>query len=210
MSSWVRRTFAWAVLLLSLSGVGGSARAQDGTVVWIQPPAGNYQAGETFAVSVGIEDVVGLYGADVRVAFDPARLQVVETAVTPETNLLSPPWMILYNLVDNQAGTVVYVLTMLNPQVPASGSGALFSFHLRALAMGPATVTISEQILSNINGEVLPATTAGAIYQVGQPANRVFLPFVQRLRLGGTMVNRAPGESLWCDAFDRDGRLKNE
>ena len=202
----VRYTLTCAVLLLSLFAVGGDARAHDGAVIWIRPTAGNYQAGETFAVNVGIDNVAGLYGADVRVAFDPARLQIVETSVTPQTGLLSPPWMILFNLVDNQAGTVVYVLTMLNPQVPVSGSGALFSFHFRALAPGPATVTISEQILTSIDGEEIPATTTGAVYQVGQQANRVFLPVVLRMGLVDMQAKGAAGGSFWHDALESDWR----
>lgn len=201
-SSWIRRALAWTVLLWSIAGLGESAGAQDGAVIWIRPAAGNYYVGQTFGVSVGIDDVADLYGADVRVAFDPARLQIVETSVTPETGLLAPPWMILFNQVDNQAGTVVYVLTMLNPQVPVSGSGALFSFHFRALAPGPVTVAISEQILTNINGEVIPATTAGALYQLGQSANRVFLPLV--LRLSSTAPQT--GASFGHDACASDWR----
>lgn len=180
MASFGRRGLVWAVLLLGLASICRSARAQDGAVIWIQPAAGAYAVNETFTVKVGIEDVADLYGAEVRIAFDPARLQVVETSVTPETDLLSPPWQVYFNQVNNEAGTIFYVATLLNPHLPVSGSGALFSFHFRTLAMGAVTVAVTQHTLSNIDGEVIPATTAGAMYQVGQAANRLFLPLILR------------------------------
>jgi hypothetical protein len=149
---------------------------QDGAVVRILPAAGTYGVGETIAVVVRIEGVAGLYGVDIRVGFDPARLEVVEPAVTPGTDLLSPPWMILFNQVDNKAGTIVYVVTLLNPHVPVSGSGVLFSFHFRTRASGSATASISEQTLTNIDGELIAATTAGAVYQIEHQGHQVFLP----------------------------------
>jgi hypothetical protein len=181
----LRRWLTWAVLLAGLAGLTSSAAAQDGAVVTIQPATGTYGVGETFRVDVRIEDVVALYGVDIRVAFDPARLEVVEPAITAGTDLLAPPWMIFYNQVDNEAGTIVYVVTMVNPQVPVSGSGVVFSFHFRTLAAGTTAVHISEQTLTDIDGVLITATTSGAIYQVEQQGHRVFLPWVLQASSGG-------------------------
>ena len=185
MSKRVCRWLGWALVLSVLTGICGGATAQDGAVVRIAPAAGSYAVGATFAVDVRIEDVADLYGVDIRVAFDPARLQIVEPEVTPGTGLLSPPWMLLFNQVDNEAGKVVYVVTMLNPQVPVSGSGVVFSFHFRTLMAGQAAVDISERTLTDINGELIAATTAGAVYQVEGQGYRVLLPLVLRASSGG-------------------------
>ena len=198
----VRRWLAGAALLAGLASISAGAAAQNGTVVWIQPAAGTHQVGETFAVDVRIENVFALYGVDVHVAFDPTRLQVVESTVTPETGLLSPPWQVYFNQVNNQAGTVWYVATLLNPHLPVSGSGALFSFHFRARAEGPAAADITEHTLSDINGEAIPATTAGAVYQVGpQVRHQVFLASVLRRdsRTGSSVAQPAapPGAPHW-------------
>jgi hypothetical protein len=184
---------ALALLVTTSAGIAGSASAQVGTVVSIRPAAGAYQLGETFAVEVRIDDVSDLYGVDVRVTFDPACLEVVETAVTPGTDLLSPPWLILFNQVDNQTGTIWYVVTLLNPHPPVSGSGVLYSFHFKTLAMGSAAVGITELTLSDINGELIPATTAGAVYQVGHQA---FLPLAFNESSGGRRTGGAVGASL--------------
>ncbi len=186
--------FALALLVTIVAGVAGGAFAQVGTMVSIQPAEGAYQPGETFAVEVRIDDVVDLYGIDVRVAFDPDRLEVVETAVTPGTDLLSPPWLILFNQVDNQAGTIWYVVTLLNPHPPVSGSGALYTFHFKTLAMGPATAGIAELTLSDINGDLISATTAGAVYQVG---HQVFLPLTLRKGSGDRPAGGEASGSFW-------------
>lgn len=184
---------ALALLVITVAGIAGGASAQVGTVVSIQPAEGAYRPGDTFAVEVRIDDVADLYGIDVRVAFDPDRLEVVETAVTPGTDLLSPPWLILFNQVDNQAGTIWYVVTLLNPHPPVSGSGVLYSFHFKTLAMGPAAAGIAELTLSDINGDLIPAAAAGALYQVG---HQLFLPSVLRSSSGsrpaGGSFRRAP------------------
>jgi len=179
-TAW-RRSACWLLLLTALLGAALPAGAQDGTIVWIQPPSGSFQPGDTFAVQVRIDDVADLYGLDVRLAFDPDLLQVVEAQVMPETELLSPPWLIAYNLVDNEAGTIMYVVTLLSPHPPVSGSGAIFSFHFEAVQDGTALVEISEQWLSDINGDLIPATAAGAVYQVGFVGGYVsYVPLVSR------------------------------
>jgi hypothetical protein len=178
-----RRWLRWIILLTSLVGIAMGASADDAAVVSVDPAGGVYQVGETLAATVVIENVVDLYGVDVRVAFDPARLEVVEPSVTPGTALLSPPWLILYNQVDNTAGTIWYVVTLLNPHLPVSGSGPLFSFHFRTTAPGVAEADIAEQTLSDINGELIPAVTEGAIYAAG---GQVFLPMIPCKSRGGS------------------------
>lgn len=164
------------VLLLAVAGMPLCAAAQDGAVVRIQPATGTYGVGETFLVQVRIADVADLYGVDIRLAFDATRLQVVEAAVTPGTDLLSPPWWPFLNQVDNEAGTIAYVVTMINPQVPVSGSGVAFSFHFRTLGSGSAVTDVVERTLTDIDGMLIAATAAGATYQVGAPQHQVFLP----------------------------------
>ena len=198
----------WIALVLLLSSLGCLTRgvgAEDGAVLSIQPAEGTYLVGETFVAKVRIEDVVDLYGLDVHVAFDPARLQVVGSTITPETELLSPPWLILFKQVDNQAGTIWYVVTLLNPHLPVSGSGALFSLQFRTVAAGSTAVSISEQTLSNINGELIPATTAGATYKVEQ-GHRLFLPLVLRGRSGGRQLGGAVHGSFWQGTLEGDWR----
>ena len=196
MMTRIRRGLAWALCLSALVAISVGAARDDGALVRIEPAAGAYAVGETFAVEVRIEDVAELYGADVRVAFDPSRLEVVEPEVTLETDLLSPPWLVLFNEVDNEAGTIVYVTTLLNPNPPISGSGALFSFHFRTLAAGSTRATITAQTLTDIDGELITAATAGAFYRVG---HQIFLPLVAGQSSHATQGGIA-NSSSWHDA----------
>jgi len=168
----------WLCCIILLLITGTTTRAagrEDTAVVSIEPAGGHFAPGQTFAVAVRIEDVRELYGLDVRIAYDLSQLDVVESAVTPGTHLLSPPWLILYNQVDNDAGTIWYVLTLLNPHPPVSGSGEVFSFHFRAKAMGEAVVHIAEHALSDANGSDIPAAPEIARYVIGHQA---FCPLV--------------------------------
>lgn len=199
-STLLTRYRLWLALLL-VAGVlstSGSASAQTPTIIRVQPALGNYAPGQTFAAAVRIENVNALYGIDIHVAFDPHRLQVVESSVTPGTDLLSPPWLILFNQVDNEAGTIWYVATLLNPHEPVNGSGTLFSFHWRTVESGLTKVTIPEHTLSDINGELIEASTAGATYGA---AKQVFLPLLLRAASRGGQAgisdSRAVPQTEW-------------
>jgi hypothetical protein len=127
-------------------------------------------------VEVWVEEVIDLYGVDIRIGFDQHRLEVVESQLAPSDDLLSPD-SVLFNIVDNEAGQLWYVATQLGPREPVSGSGMLFSFTFRALREGHGTADVLEQILANHHGELIPAETSGAVYWIEGP-RRVFLPLV--------------------------------
>lgn len=181
------------ILVAGLLSIAVNAIADDGAEVSIAPSGGAYTLGESFAASVRIENVIDLYGIDVRVAFDPTRLEVVEPSVTPGTSLLSPPWLILYNQVDNKAGKIWYVVTLLNPHLPVRGSGDLYTLHFRTRAAGVAEVDIAESTLSDINGQLIPSATRDAHYQVG---GQVFLPSISCRCCESCQVHGVAGDAL--------------
>lgn len=164
-----------AVVFLPLLGVYGLNLTPDAAIV-VNPPTGSYQVGETIAVEVWVEDVVNLYGADIRLAFDATRLQVLDAdpnlpgiQVQPRSDILSPDFIIRREA-DNVAGTVWYAATQINPSPPASGSGALFSFTFITLAEGLTDVTVTAYQLADANGMSIPAQASGAVYQIGDDA----------------------------------------
>ncbi|MBK8986881.1 MAG: hypothetical protein IPM39_12535 [Chloroflexi bacterium] len=164
-----------AVLFLPLLGVYGLNQTSD-TAIVVNPPTGSYAVGETIAVEVWVEDVVDLYGVDIRLAFDATRLQVLDAdpnlpgvQVTPRSDILSPDFVIRREA-DNVAGTVWYAATQINPSPPASGSGALFSFTFMTIAEGLTNVTVTTYQLADANGLSIPAQASGAVYQIGDGA----------------------------------------
>ena len=86
-------------------------------------------------LQVWVNDVVGLYGADIQLSFAPDVLEVVDSnsgasGIQVENGGFLKPDFIVINSADNSQGTIRYAMTQLNPTVPASGSGVLFVVHL--------------------------------------------------------------------------------
>ncbi|MEO8082909.1 MAG: cohesin domain-containing protein [Ardenticatenales bacterium] len=146
-----------------------------------QPPAtiavGDATIGEgrTGAVVVTVRDVVGLYGADVQLAFDPHRVQVEDAnpakpGVQVQLGSFLSADLVVRNVADNVAGTVHVAATQLNPAAPASGTGELFSVTFRALNSGVTTpVTVASSMLSSRDGIEIPAgASAGRITLVAR------------------------------------------
>lgn len=151
------------------------------TSAYAQPPAtiavGDATIGEgrTGAVVVTVRDVVGLYGADVQLAFDPHRVQVEDAnpakpGVQVQLGSFLSADLVVRNVADNAAGTVHVVFTQLNPAAPASGTGDLFSVTFRALNSGATTpVTVTSSMLSSRDGIEIPAgASAGRITLVAR------------------------------------------
>lgn len=183
MSGWMRFVCRASLLVLSLLLVVPLPAAGAAADTWVRvlPPGGTYTEGEPIAVEILIEDVAALYGADVRLAFDAGRLAVLDAnpslpgvQVVPSDDLLFPD-LIIRNEADNEAGIVWYAATQISPRPPVTGTGVLFSCTFQALYAGEAPVEISYARLSTIDGDDIPASTAGAIYLVEGPYRR-FLP----------------------------------
>ncbi len=182
----------WRLLfvLLAMMLPCSVADADSPVVVSVRPMRGNYRVGELIMVEVWVENITNLYGADVRLTFDPAKLTVVDAdparpgvQVTPRADLLSPDFVVRREA-DNQAGTIWYAATQINPREPASGSGALFAFSLRALSPGLHSVRIQHQQLSTRDGELIPVNTQDARYWASIDGGAPWILFVPHLYAG--------------------------
>ncbi len=179
-----------ALVVVCASGAWVSpawAGATGTTSVSIRPGDGSYHVGDRIAVEVWLEDVSDIYGADVQLSFDPTRLAVLDAnasqagvQVMPRADLLHPDF-IVHQQADNTAGTIWYAATQLNPRLPVSGSGPLFSFSMEVLAPGATRVEVMDQMLSSRDGERIEAKPIGARYSIAGPdgiVQRVFSPLV--------------------------------
>ena len=118
-------------------------------------------------VDIRIENVNGLYGADVRLTFDPALLAVqdadpgkagIQIGLGPM--LTSGTYFVVINTANNVSGTARLALTQLNPTLPVTGSGVLARITFKPV--GPAGVSpihFTQVELANRNGTAIPATT---------------------------------------------------
>ena len=100
--------------------------------------------GQTAPLSVAVTDVQGLYGLEIHLRFDPAVVQVADADPGKEGiqvaagDFLSADF-VAQNRVDNQAGTIDYAVTQVNPKEPRSGSGTLLLIRFQGGAAGRAS-----------------------------------------------------------------------
>ena len=152
------------VLTALLAGGGlAPAWAQGGTVVRIDPATVQIEVGQTVVLSVRIENVTNLFGAEVHLQFNPAILQVVDADDSRSGVQVQPgPFpgadFVAQNLADNFAGTVDFAASRMAPNTAVSGSGVFVMVTFRAVAQGVSAVSIQEAKLANPDGQPLAAT----------------------------------------------------
>jgi len=149
------------------------AFANGSTTITLSPTPATITGCETVAIQIMVNDVVDLYGVDVRLSFNPAVLEVVDDLpdsginIQPEETFLTNLWVVR-NEVNNGTGTIWYAATQLYPSTPKSGSGALATIHLKAKTMGTSAMSFTYTKLAEINGVVIPATpTNGSVQTSG-------------------------------------------
>jgi hypothetical protein len=158
------------LLIIFLSGAGIlPAAAQASTILSLTPQALQIAVGETREVAVVVENVEALYGFDVALRFDPAVLAVLDVDSVEEGTqvgfgtFLEPGFMIR-NTADNQAGTIRFALTQLNPSTAKSGSGQLIVIRLQARQAGISELSFEKVQLAQRDGsEILAQGHRGEI-----------------------------------------------
>jgi hypothetical protein len=130
--------------------------------------------GKKCVVEVFVEGAPSFYGADVRLVFDPDKLEVVDQdKKTPGVQirpgkLLDPKRSFsLQHDVDNAEGTVDYALTLMNPAPAVSGDGVLAEIVFLGRAEGSTTVSVAQGQFGTKTGEVLAPALEGLDLFVG-------------------------------------------
>lgn len=160
-------------LALVLSGLLVSlAAAQSQATMRLVPLMSKVEQGQTVAVILRVEDVQGLYGAQVDLHFDPTRLAVHDADPAAEGiqstlgSFLSPDFVVL-NEVDNEKGILRLAFTQMAPNPPAEGAGDLATVTFKGLGSGKATLKWEKVILANGDGQEIETRLEGATIQVG-------------------------------------------
>ena len=145
--------------------MGAEAKAQATTKVLISPATQEILVGGTCAVDIRIENVIGLFGADVRLDFDPTRLEVqdanptlpgvqIEVGTFPDPS--SGMGMVAMNSADNTAGTIGYAVTLLSPASPVDGSGVLARVTFKGTNTSTSAVAFISALLSDKTATQIP------------------------------------------------------
>ncbi len=153
-----------SIVLLTVALVAGLAIAQSTGDPRLRLSAedSDLLMGQEVVVDVLVENAPVIYGADVRLAFDPNLLEVVDTdesqdGVQPaHGDFLDPAQsFILQHQADNGTGAIDYALALLNPAPPVQGDGLLAQVTFRATAEGQTTISIEDGLFGNQAGETI-------------------------------------------------------
>lgn len=180
----ISRIFLLFILIWGpYSGVEGHHLPQEvDTVVRIAPASATTAVGGVIKVEVWVDNVTDLYGADIQLAFDPNGFEVFGEQITILSDFLQAD-LIVKQEVDNEAGTIWYAITQLNPAPPVDGSGVLFEFYFRAKAEGEYDLTfISHDLVNYPDVESIPHTIQEASYTVSgsMTLTYIYLPLIVR------------------------------
>lgn len=167
----------WFVLL-GLWVMPSLAQAEEESHVWVQFSETAAQPEQLVTAVVMVENRSPIYGADIQLTFDPTQLTVVDVDAATDGVQVQPgdyfdmnQAFVLRHLVDNEAGTVDFALTLLRPAVAVTGSGRLVTVTFRAVGAGEADVQLTRGMLGTADGAVLmPYVENGRISITASPA----------------------------------------
>jgi hypothetical protein len=152
-----QRFFIAMVLLILFALPIGQVFAQS------LPQAGIFEAytvrpGNRIEVPIEVRGVTDLYGIDLEIEFDPAIVQVEDAdpdkpGTQPALGMFLDAGLVLFNDVDNQAGTVRFVMTQVNPAAPKSGDGIVLVLYFVGLQEGETDLRVSFVELAKRTGE---------------------------------------------------------
>ncbi len=155
--------------------VSAESNAVQGTAqVSLVPASATINIGETVAVEIRISNVSNLFGADVRLTFDPDVLEVVDAnSLVPGVQIAPGNFpdisggrgFVAENSVNN--GNIGYAVTLLSPATPVSGAGTLATITFRGKNPGTSNISFTSVLLSDPNANQIPAASSGGSITVG-------------------------------------------
>lgn len=164
-------------VMLAALCVAAPARAQEGAKVGVFADL-EIPLNARVEVPVEVRDVSDLYAVDLTIRFDPDILQVEDAdpnraGVQPGLATFLDAGMTLFNIVDNETGTVRFVMSQINPSEGKSGSGNLLVLYFVAKQAGTSQVTMEAVELANRLGEAIPVSGVNAEIAVSEDAPEV-------------------------------------
>ncbi len=131
------------------------------------------EVGKEVCVDVLIENAPAIYGADMRMVFDPRMLEVVDAdpkvpgvQIEPGSFLDSKRSFALLHRVSNETGEVEYALTLVRPAPAVSGDGQLAQITFRGKVVGRTTMFVKQGQFGTATGQVVNATPGSVEIEV--------------------------------------------
>jgi hypothetical protein len=137
-------------------------------VLWVDAPQETLYCGDTATITIGIRDVVNLYGVQFDLTFDPTVIEVVDPDGDPGNGIIVPgdifppnEYEVAYEQVDNATGLVEFAISLLRvPKAPPfAGSGDVAVITVRGLSDGVSPLVLVDAKLANNEGQPIDALT---------------------------------------------------
>lgn len=172
------RSICCAFLLAALILLPAPALAQAPVTVRVAPATLTLAVGAASDVAVEVVDVQGLYGFDVQLSFDPSVVEVVDAdpdkaGVQVSLGRMLDSGMAVRDSADNQAGTIHYAMTQINPSEAKSGTGNLIVIRLRGKAAGTTNLAFTSVDLARRDATAIDtAPQPGAVTVLAEPSGQ--------------------------------------
>jgi hypothetical protein len=180
-------------------GMIGSVRAAPGPVeqelgqagqpvrVYLDPSTANVCG--TATLTVKVQAVPGLWGAQYVISFDPHKLEVVDADLSKPGIQIYPAEVFAgkatteqVNTADNTTGVIIYAISLIDPQAePFFGSGNLGRIVFHVKTTGSSVVSFdARSALSGAGATVIPAEGESATVTQAASCRRMYLPLSYR------------------------------
>ncbi|MGD9030214.1 MAG: cohesin domain-containing protein [Anaerolineae bacterium] len=156
---------------LSPTSRDGQIVVSSGGAIQVRPPSVTVEQGQQVTTFVWLSEVIGYYGLEFDLSFDPDVVTVSSGQVEPAWEVFDAEhhW-IVRNEIDNVSGTVHYAVTNVHPAEPFSGTGQVCGITFTGLDPGHTTLEITQVAGATRDGEPLdPATADGEIVVIAAP-----------------------------------------
>lgn len=117
-------------------------------------------------VTIQLENVTDLYGAEIQLRYDPAQLKVRDedprlegVQIAPGPLLAFDDRFVALNQADAQAGLIDFVFTLLKPAPPINEAGVLATVAFEVTGSGPFKVEVAQAKFVSSKLTALPVAT---------------------------------------------------
>ncbi|MGC9394419.1 MAG: LysM peptidoglycan-binding domain-containing protein [Anaerolineae bacterium] len=160
-SQWISTTLAFVIIAVCAS----SAFAQSSTQVKLVPGEAAISVGQSIEITVQVENVANLYGAEIFITFDPNLLEVVDADPNrPGTQITTGDFlsggMEGANAVAD--GRIEYIMQQVSPNPPSNGGGALARITFKGIGSGQTDIRIDDLFLSDQGGNGIGCSFLGS------------------------------------------------
>jgi hypothetical protein len=131
------------------------------------------EGADAVTVVIRIENATRLYGAEVHLAFDPARLEVQDADPDKEGGQIQAgdfpsPDFVVQNQADNTRGTLDYAVTQVAPREAVDGSGVLATVTVKG--KDTSSLTFVGAKLADPDGQEIPSQTVDGQVEIAATA----------------------------------------